>query len=932
MSRPAAANRVLALYQAGERNFRGVDLSGVALRGQCLCDADFSHADIRGADFTDSDLSRTQFQSAQAGARPLWRWLAGGLAIALGILVGFWGTRVAVLLVSPDSSELASGSVNVIVFGLLCGLISRFSLLKGITLTLLSAALSGLVGGILSVALDHVSLGYMTLNAADTAVLTIGVVGATCLLLTVTQALMGHSHSLAAVGALVGATSVPLMASGPIADNLGIRGTLLAIAIAIVFLQFSQSLSKRVLSRDPRHQLMQSFVVTVTATVGTCFHNANLTRANFAQAQLRYTDLRTACTDYSRWDGTQGVAFIRWGESSMAHPKRQQLLVRRDLNASLDLSRLDLAKTDLSFLDLKGVNLQGTNLIGTNLQGSDLSHANLSLVQALGTNFQQAILTGACVEGWAIDHDTCLTDVHCDYVYRLDHSKAGTHDRERHPSSGVFEPGDFTKLFQVVLNTVELLFRNGIDRDAIAQTLEQVKASYDDRIELRGIEDKGDGFFKLLLEIPDGIDKANLHQAFKSTYQEHLRQIEDRYQSHLVTAQQQVEHYQKTTTELTHILKQLTSTSTSAPEWISTDDRQVILTFWDGSLEQGYSVTADIRIGTLAEPFKFHGSLPPAPTLRQLYQEWQTLYRQAFGNCARIQFKDHPDITNVSHQELHLLADQLARQLRSWLESPTFRLIADKLREKFLPNQDIPVLIQTDDIWLRRLPWQVWPFLYDYPKAEIALSSMSLESVSRRRYPCNRTRVLAILGSSSGIDVEADQHLLTSLDHSQVDVVFLSEPDRKQFHDRLWDRDGWDVFYFSGHSYSEHDGQSGAMQLNAFDQLAVKDLQFALAKAVEQGLQLAILNSCDGLGLAQELCALKIPQIVVMKEPVPDQVAQHFLAYLLQALSDEKSLYAAIREARQQLASMEDQYPFASWLPTLFQTTTQAIAPRLCSK
>jgi hypothetical protein len=208
---------------------------------------------------------------------------------------------------------------------------------------------------------------------------------------------------------------------------------------------------------------------------------------------------------------------------------------------------------------------------------------------------------------------------------------------------------------------------------------------------------------------------------------------------------------------------------------------------------------------------------------------------------------------------------------------------------------------------------------------------MSLENASRRGYRRRRTRVLAVLGNSAGIDVEADHQLLKSLDRSQVDVVFLSEPDRKQFHDTLWDRQGWDVFYFSGHSYSERDGYSGAMQLNAFDQLAVKDLQFALAEAVEQGLQLAILNSCDGLGLAQELCALKIPQIVVMKEPVPDLVAQHFLAYLLQALAADKSLCVAIREARQQLSSLEDQYPFASWLPTLFQTTTHAIAPRLTS-
>lgn len=928
--RRAVARRILARYRAGERNFQGVDLRGVVLSGQCLCKADFSHADIRGADFAGADLRGAQLRQAQAGVRTVWQWLAGGLAIALGAMIGFLSTRIAVLIFSADTSEFISGLISLAILGLYCGMVLQFSLLKGTTITLLSTATIGMLVGILSVGLNNVDLGFTTLYAAEGVVLIIGVVGAACLLLAVTQALTLSNRRLASLGAAAGAVSVPTLMSGPIADNLDIRGTLLTIAIAISIVQFTQRLAQQTLAGDPRHQLIRAFVVAVVAVRGTRFQEANLTQVDFAAAQLRYADLRAARVDYGRWAGAQGLALVHWGNCPMAHPALQQLLVWRDLKQQSDLSGLNLAAIDLSYLYLRGVNLKGANLIGTNLQGSDLSHANLSLVQGLGANFRQAILTGACVEGWVIDSNTCLADVDCDYVYRLEHPKLGTDDRERYPSSGVFEPGDFTKLFQVVLNTVEMIFRNGIDREAIAQTLEAVKATYDDRIKLRGIEDKGDGFFKLSLGVPEGLDKATLHQEFKSLYQAHLKHIEDRYQAHLVTAQQQVDHYQKTTTELTQILKQLTSGSVSDPEPLSTDDRQVILTFWDGSLAQGYPVTADIRVGALAAPLKFHASLPPAPELVQLYQDWQTLYRQAFGNCSRIHFKDHQDLTNVSYQELHLLAEQLTQMLRSWLESPTFRLIADKLRETFLPDQAIRVFIQTEDIWLRRLPWQAWQFLLDYPKAEIALSGMSLENASRRGYR-RRTRVLAVLGNSAGIDVEADQQLLKSLDRSQVDVVFLSEPDRKQFHDTLWNRQGWDVFYFSGHSYSEQDGYSGAMQLNAFDQLAVKDLQFALAEAVEQGLQLAILNSCDGLGLAQELCALKIPQIVVMKEPVPDLVAQHFLAYLLQALAADKSLCVAIREARQQLSSLEDQYPFASWLPTLFQTTTQAIAPRLTS-
>ncbi len=58
-----------------------------------------------------------------------------------------------------------------------------------------------------------------------------------------------------------------------------------------------------------------------------------------------------------------------------------------------------------------------------------------------------------------------------------------------------------------------------------------------------------------------------------------------------------------------------------------------------------------------------------------------------------------------------------------------------------------------------------------------------------------------------------------------------------------------------------------------------------LRKAISRGLQLAIFNSCDGLGLANDLAELNIPQIIVMRSPVPDLVAQEFLKHFLKAFS-----------------------------------------------
>jgi hypothetical protein len=85
--------------------------------------------------------------------------------------------------------------------------------------------------------------------------------------------------------------------------------------------------------------------------------------------------------------------------------------------------------------------------------------------------------------------------------------------------------------------------------------------------------------------------------------------------------------------------------------------------------------------------------------------------------------------------------------------------------------------------------------------------------------------------------------------------------------------------FFAGHS--ETDNNQGKIWINKTQYLTIEDLKYGLRKAIRSGLQLAIFNSCDGLGLGFDLAELNIPQIIVMREPIPDAVAQEFLKYFL---------------------------------------------------
>ncbi|PHM05674.1 hypothetical protein [Nostoc sp. 'Peltigera malacea cyanobiont' DB3992] len=64
---------------------------------------------------------------------------------------------------------------------------------------------------------------------------------------------------------------------------------------------------------------------------------------------------------------------------------------------------------------------------------------------------------------------TNFTDVICDYIYLRQEQQ------ERRPSSGNFSYGEFAQLFQKSLETLDLIFRNGIDWDAFAYSFKKLE-------------------------------------------------------------------------------------------------------------------------------------------------------------------------------------------------------------------------------------------------------------------------------------------------------------------------------------------------------------------------------------------------------------------------------------------------------------------------
>ena len=176
-----------------------------------------------------------------------------------------------------------------------------------------------------------------------------------------------------------------------------------------------------------------------------------------------------------------------------------------------------------------------------------------------------------------------------------------------------------------------------------------------------------------------------------------------------------------------------------------------------------------------------------------------------------------------------------------------------------------------------------------------------------------------ILGDSDGIDVDQDRQFLSAL--PQADVTFLPTPKRLVLHDELWN-EPCDILFFAGHSESQ--GSTGTLRLNDHEELSLEDIQHAFGRIAKRGLTLAIFNSCDGLGLAkylsQAIAPNGIPYIIVMREVVPDAVAQAFLKHFLETFSKGEAFHTAVREARERLEnSSESLPPYGDWMPVIWQ-------------
>ena len=317
--------------------------------------------------------------------------------------------------------------------------------------------------------------------------------------------------------------------------------------------------------------------------------------------------------------------------------------------------------------------------------------------------------------------------------------------------------------------------------------------------------------------------------------------------------------------------------------------------------------------------------------LNQLHREWERAYLNFYQSDEMRGKVIGGGVAVVSvdwHAELVKAESKLMYQFHRWLRSVELYDIRSQIAG--VSHDLVQVFISCTPMELERYPWEAWEIGTEFASKSsiqiircplnIAVPTETNQNQGYRKHP----RILVILGDDTGLDFQVDKEAINPI-LKIADVKFAGwQPEDTpsqvigKISDAITDVKGWDILLFLGHS-NETEITGGELGIAPGISISINEIAPQLTIAKKQGLNVAIFNSCSGLNIAQSLIELGFGQVVVMREPIHNKVAQQFLVRFLQGLAKQLDIYASIVEARQFLLMEKSHtYPSAYLVPSLF--------------
>jgi CHASE2 domain-containing sensor protein len=322
------------------------------------------------------------------------------------------------------------------------------------------------------------------------------------------------------------------------------------------------------------------------------------------------------------------------------------------------------------------------------------------------------------------------------------------------------------------------------------------------------------------------------------------------------------------------------------------------------------------------------------PTLlTHLYYQWQQAYFNYYTGLRGKVTEGAGTAPPKDWRAILVEAEaKLLDRFHHWLLSPELfpirREIANVASRSSVKWVDVFLTCISSE--LARFPWETWQIGADINavgKIRIARTPNNIQYEPVR--PLRRKpRILAIFGDDTGVNLELDRQVLQQKFRKIAQIQFegwkQGETDSNALKNRICraiaDKKGWDILFFAGHS-NEAGLIGGELRIAPEMAMFIAELEPCLKQAKQNGLQFAIFNSCSGIDIAESLINLGLNQVVVMREPIHNKVAQDFLPQFLHYLAEYKDVHEAIRETYVFFKQQEKRlnYPSAYLVPSIFR-------------
>lgn len=519
-----------------DKNFAGQNLNGRSFRGQDLRGADFSGCQLKSCDFREADLTGAKFCQTTMGIngqRNILKWV---LAFILGIASGFFAWILNYLSVFALNEiyktltgvdALAGENHDLLFIGSIFATISCLSVFAALKYRnwgivgcyLLVIIMAGAIAGTLAGAAEGKEAGAEAVAAAAAG---IGAVAAAV-------AAVAAGAGAGAVAAAVAVAVAVVVAVAGIGVEIGVivtEGAVAAAAITFILLLLGWYLNRHtVQSEDQMLAVLRRNTLFFHCWGGTKFNDALLAHTDFTEANL--TAARFAGAHFQQPNFTHAKNLhLAWTYATPLEHKPVRALLTEGTIDDWDFSSLNLRGLSFKELNLTSCNFYHTDLSEADLSGCDLTDADLSEAMVLGTRFSNATMTGAIIDSWSMDKHTQFDDVICDFVFTKRDKK------ERNPPQGDFKPGEFSKLYQEIANTVDFIAHSPDELTALLRAIDHIKQQGGD-IVIQSLERKNESVVVRTQSV-DAIDKAAIYAEVKAQTEKELLALQQEHEKQLL--------------------------------------------------------------------------------------------------------------------------------------------------------------------------------------------------------------------------------------------------------------------------------------------------------------------------------------------------------------------------------------------------------------